>query len=218
MIQDDPDPEWVYDDGVQRYRARHWCTTGFSPTVQTLKARKHLLCIYSIGDFTKRFVFLVVQCVCVWLVSRTRWDETDGIASPIVHRYILHFFLEDGTVEMRELADIKGGKARQSSVRSGGLHPSIVNFCASRSPSGAGVYTTCVPANIFWCCLTPGCNKITTPSVRVFSEMSRFQSCNKRRTPSSKRIVTKSCCLPRFRHPRLVVIIRVECGEKARAM
>lgn len=44
------------------------------------------------------------------LVSRTRWDETDGIASPIVHRYILHFFLEDGTVEMRELADIKGGR------------------------------------------------------------------------------------------------------------
>lgn len=43
-------------------------------------------------------------------LSRTRWDETDSVASPIVHRYILHFYLEDGTVEMRELADIKGGR------------------------------------------------------------------------------------------------------------
>ena len=27
-----------------------------------------------------------------------------------MHRYILHFFLEDGTVEMRELADAGGGE------------------------------------------------------------------------------------------------------------
>lgn len=31
-----------------------------------------------------------------------------------MHRYILHFFLEDGTVEMRELADIKGGETLQN--------------------------------------------------------------------------------------------------------
>lgn len=44
-----------------------------------------------------------------------RWDESgsDG-ADPTVHRYILHFFLEDGTVEMRELADIKGGEAQKN--------------------------------------------------------------------------------------------------------
>lgn len=44
----------------------------------------------------------------------TRWDEigSDG-TDPTVHRYILHFFLEDGTVEMRELADIKGGETAE---------------------------------------------------------------------------------------------------------
>ncbi|CAM9470914.1 unnamed protein product, partial [Laminaria digitata] len=37
-----------------------------------------------------------------------RWDDT-ARADGTVHRYILHFFLEDGTVEMRELADAGGG-------------------------------------------------------------------------------------------------------------
>ena len=38
-----------------------------------------------------------------------RWDDT-ARADGAMHRYILHFFLEDGTVEMRELADAGGGE------------------------------------------------------------------------------------------------------------
>lgn len=44
-----------------------------------------------------------------------RWDEDESVVSgpATVHRYILHYFLEDGTIEMRELADIKGGEKRE---------------------------------------------------------------------------------------------------------
>ncbi|CAM9560344.1 unnamed protein product, partial [Hapterophycus canaliculatus] len=67
-----------------------------------------------------------------------RWDESDSATGLTVHRYILHFFLEDGTVEMRELADIKGGNyfegrfpvmIRRQKVYTGGSSPSLSVDC-----------------------------------------------------------------------------------------
>ncbi|CAM9171599.1 unnamed protein product [Ectocarpus sp. 8 AP-2014] len=65
-----------------------------------------------------------------------RWDEDESVVSgpATVHRYILHYFLEDGTIEMRELADIKGGNyfegrfpvmIRRQKVFKGGSTPSL---------------------------------------------------------------------------------------------
>ncbi|CAM9836272.1 unnamed protein product, partial [Ectocarpus sp. 13 AM-2016] len=69
-------------------------------------------------------------------VSVCRWDEDESVVSgpATVHRYILHYFLEDGTIEMRELADIKGGNyfegrfpvmIRRQKVFKGGSTPSL---------------------------------------------------------------------------------------------
>ncbi|CAM9952189.1 unnamed protein product, partial [Scytosiphon promiscuus] len=67
-----------------------------------------------------------------------RWDESDSATGLTVHRYILHYFLEDETVEMRELADIKGGNyfegrfpvmIRRQKVYAGGSSPSLSVDC-----------------------------------------------------------------------------------------
>lgn len=111
-------------------------------------------------------------CAMCW--SRIRWDENASVASPIVHRYILHFFLEDGTVEMRELADIKGGTTRRKHNTEGGKKPYI------RPPFSMPSVLAALQVHVYTVrelCLTPACS--AKHAQRVFGGISCFRPCMK---------------------------------------